>query len=309
MQRAVDVVGGSEHPTNKIAATLAGADHAGRVYSVTEVNYWPEPIRKKIGTETRIGNASGTVHAETACIFHARAATEGASMFVTDLPCPNCVKNVAEAGVRNLYIDHKGFDKDFARRRGGDFQNMALHICEKAGINVFKLFRKEERMETILAVPEGYSPVLERPARIVPLAFPPNHEKFGEMIEDERRFHDRRAFASAIARDHTGRCFLVSAEIHPIIGFTAHDPAPDDAKYNYYLQPVHRVLMNAARKGLAIEPTFLYSSRVPTARELVNLVGAGFESLIIGDTTQARDADGLKALKQLVDADILSFNA
>src|SRR5688572_3388790 len=132
MQQAVDIVQQSEHPTNKVSAAIAGLDVTGTPYAIAKTNYWPEDIKMRIGREARIGSASGTVHAETACLL-AAPRTENASVFVTDVPCPNCVKNMAEAGIKALYIDHKGFAKDFALRRGGHFESMSLRICEKAG--------------------------------------------------------------------------------------------------------------------------------------------------------------------------------
>lgn len=166
MQKAVDIVGDSPHPTNKIAATLAGTDKGGRAFSVAHNNYWPDPIRQNIGTEIKIGNASGTLHAETACVIHSPGPTNDSQLFVTDLPCPNCVKNLAEAGIKTLYIDHKGFDKDYAQRRGHHFSNMSMRICEKAGISVYKIFRKDKKLESILEISADYVPPVEKPPHV-----------------------------------------------------------------------------------------------------------------------------------------------
>lgn len=294
MQAAVDIVNTSPHPANKIAATIAGKDQQGQDFALSFTNKWPEPIRHKIGTDTRIGNSSGTIHAETVCLLSAPI-TQGAAMFVTDPPCPNCVKYMAEAGIKTLYIDHKGFDKDFAQRRGDDFTHMSMRICEHAGISVYELWRKEEKIVPILEVPEYYIPPEENPVRIE------DENTAPAPIESD-------IYAHAIATDKGGKRRRIMAALHPIIGYTFDTVERTSDKYSFYVQPVTRVLMNAKRHGLTIEPDSLYSSTVPTARQLVNMVGAGLTTITIGDMTKSRDEFGPMALKQLINAGILNVN-
>lgn len=306
MQKAVDIVQQSAHPTNKIAATLAGITAQGAEFSISRINLWPDAIRDKIGTETRIGNSSGTLHAETACLL-AAPRTDGSAFFVTDPPCPNCVKYMAEAGVKALYIDHKGFDKDFAKRRGGHFETMAMRICEHAGIAVYKIFRKEERMEPILQIAPDYKPPIENPAVIESI----NGEVLSaSLLSDYTKSKEAQfsssPFAIAAAQDENGKIFLISAPVHPVIGYTTETLEKPEEKYSFLLQPVNRLLMTAARYGMRLMPGTLYSSRVPTARELVNLVGAGLTEITIGANDQARDESGLAALQQLEKAGILN---
>jgi deoxycytidylate deaminase len=304
MQQAVDAVAESEHPTNKIAAAIAGKSTDGKDFAIAAHNFWPVPIKAKIGTETDIGNSSGTVHAETACLLQAPM-TDNSAMFVTDPPCPNCVKNMTEAGVKTLYIDHKGFDKDFALRRGEDVRDLSLEICKKAGINVFKIFRKEKRVENIVHIVPGYMPVIEKRARAEILQEPSSEEFFKILIEKERAHYKDRPFAVALAADALSKITMVSAEIHAVAGFTAKT-ASIASKYDLLLQPVHRVLMTAARYGLKIQNGFIYCSRVPTAREQVNLVGSGINNIYLGNDETARDEYGLQAVKQLTIAGILT---
>lgn len=306
MQKAVDIVSLSEHPTNKVSAAIAGKDSQGKEFHFARTNFWPEPIKTKIGSEMRIGNSSGTVHAETACLIDAPV-TKGAAIFVTDVPCPNCVKNMAEAGIKALYIDHKGFTKDFALRRGGHFESMSLRICEKAGINIFRVYRKESRSEQILKISDGFSPVIEKPARVKALEDAPSKELFAKLIEQENAFYQGRPFAVAFAEGQLGKSFIISAETHPCPGYTAQTLEKDDEKYSTILQPVNRVMMMAARTGLKINPRYLYSSRVPTSRELVDMIGAGLSAVRIGDLKKARDNDALTAFDQLMEAGILSL--
>lgn len=305
MQKAVDIVDESPHPTNKIAATLAGEDVNGKDFYVSATNFWPGAIEKAFGPGTKIGNSSGTVHAETACIIKAQV-TDASSLFITDPPCPNCVKNMAEAGIKHLYIDHKGFDKDFARRRGGDFENMSLRICERAGINVSRLFRKDKKIEEILHVPDNYSPPLEKPPLIEKLENKTEPEEFVEMARAKSEIYGDRIYAAALARSHFGQDYIISAETHPVIGYTSKTIGAPEDKYTFLLQPINRILMTASRYGLRIDKDCVFSSRVPTARELVNMVGAELTNITIADSKHARDKHAMKALEQLREAGVLN---
>lgn len=288
MQRAVDIVERSPHPTNKIAATLAGEG-----FSLSATNHWPPLIEQHFGQTTKIGNSSGTIHAETACILEAlqkQFKTEGGHLFVTDPPCPNCMKNMAEAGIRVLYIDHKGFDKDFAQRRGHHFVHMAMKIAEHAGIAIYKIFRKEEKLEPIFEPPEGYKPPLENPVKI---------------ISTPCKKMDQTAFASCTAHNKSGETLFMSASAHPVIGYTSQTLDEPEDRYNFILEPVTRLLMSAARQGLTIEPESFYTAQTPTARELVNFVGAGLNKITIENPEKSRNEWGLRALKQLRETGIL----
>lgn len=302
MQKAVDIVNSSQHPTNKIAASLFGRGLDGQAFSIAFTNFWPDPILARFGTETRIGSSSGTVHAETACIITAPY-TFGAAICITDPFCPNCAKNMAEAGIRTIYIDHKGFNKDFAERRGAAFENMSMQICERAGIDVYRIHRKEERIETILKNPDHYTPVHESP--VMPCAVALGAEPGLKAAITNYAGSTGLPFTVALARDDQGALFSLAAHAHPTIGYASHEADRAHGKYSLVLEPVNRILMNASRYGLALIDGHIYCSHVPTARELVNLVGAGLSSLQIGDIDCARDTDSITALRQLQDAGIL----
>lgn len=305
MQDAVDIIQQSPHPTNKISATLAGTNSNDEPFRISRTNYWPAPIKDILGTDTKIGNSSGTIHAETACILAAER-TRNASIFVTDLPCPNCIKNIVEAGIKALYIDHKGFAKDYAIRRGAHFEHMSLRMCEKAGISVYKLWRKEERIEPLLEVPESYVPPLEKPALAENIGKDIAPPRFEDYIAIRKKHYGSAPFAMAVAKNIRGENIILSAESHAILGYTEDTLDPVDSKYSFMLEPLNRLLMTAARKGLNIDSAYLYSSRTPTSRELVNMIGAGLNHITIGDKEKARDEHGLQALERLIDAQILN---
>ena len=158
MQTAIDIAPRSPHPTNKIAAVLFGENESGMEFSVIRTNHWPNVIYENFGKDKKIGNSSGTIHAETACIVNSHHPTEGASICITDPFCPNCAKNIAEAGIKKIYIDQDGFDKDFFRRRGNEFtDSMSMQICERAGISVYALNMLTE---------ENDNPILQVEARL-----------------------------------------------------------------------------------------------------------------------------------------------
>lgn len=307
MQDAVDIVSGSPHPANKVAATLIG-----RSTRISRTNYWPEPILNGFGMETDIGNSSGTIHAETACILAAVHATEGASLCVTDPFCPNCAKNIAEAGIKKIYIDHKGFDKDFFQRRSGHFETMSMQICEKAGISVYEIWRKDERLVPIYEASEHYvvsedSPVYREPIDAAGEAV------FQDIIAAAFKTHGNRKFAVALVTDEQGRHIALTARGHAVTGFTMEDPddigvieRPDE-KYSFFQEPVNRMLMYMARHGMRLISGYLFCSQVPTSREQVNLVGANIKRITIGNPAKARDLFAIEAMRQLSSAGIIDY--
>ncbi len=310
MQKAVDIVNASPHPVNKIAAALiAGTD----LFTCT--NMWPDPILQKLGMETRIGNSSGTVHAEISCILSAAKegkATQGGSLFITDPFCPNCAKNIAESGIRHIYIDHKGFNKDFAQRRGDEFDSMSMRIAQRAGIAVYEIWRKEEKIIPLHTPQPGYKPPEDYPVELV--ADDGAKEAAAAFrdfvrLKNSTKLHDR--FACAYAVNAAGQGFFMFAEAHPALGYSFQEDASivqqNEGKYSFVLEPSNRLMMTAAKHGLRIQDGMIFAAQVPTAREQVNIVAAGFTSILIGHADQARDENGLAARTLLQDNGILHF--
>lgn len=308
MQAAVDIVSTSLHPANKVAATLFNS-----VYGISSTNYWPDPILREFGHDTDIGNSSGTVHAETACILACPYPTEGAGLCITDPFCPNCAKNIAEAGIKKIYIDHKGFEKDFFDRRSGHFQTMSMQICEKAGISVYELWRKDERLVPIFETPPHYvvsedSPIYREPIEAASEAV------FQGIIAAAFKLHQKRKFAVAFVQDRMGKFVSLTARGHAVTGFTMEDP--DDIglierhedKYSFFQEPVNRILMYMARHGFKLIEGYFFCSQVPTSREQVNLVGANIQRITIGDLAKARDPSALDAMRQLYAAGIIDYS-
>lgn len=309
MQRAVDIVGTSPHPTNKIAATIFGEDRAGVFFSLSRTNLWPDSIARTIGTAVDIGDSSGTIHAEVAAIL-AAPITGGAAVCVTDPFCPNCAKNMAEAGISTIYIDHKGFDKDFAVRRGNDFDSMSMRICERAGISVYEIRRKEQILTPIYIAPHDYVPQQDRPVQIAQI-MNDDPQQFDILVAQKRAEHGPYRMACALARGTDGRIFTLTALAHPAVGYTIETDIAaleqTEDKYSFIMEPMNRLLMNAARHGLKLVDGLIYSSQIPTSREQVNMAGAGITSLLVGDSGKARDDSALHAMLQLQTAGIMDY--
>ena len=311
MQKAVDIVNDSPHPVNKIAATIFGYDRQGREFSISRTNYWPELIDARLGKDKDIGDSSGTIHAETTCIINAPI-TEDATICVTDPFCPNCAKNMAEAGIKNIYIDHKGFTKDFSNRRGAAFENMSMQICERAGIAVYQVWRKEHRIEPILEFSEKFTPAQDSPLEYERLYGVINRQFFIEYVEKMRHRHHGRRFACAIGRDRvTGNVYVLAARSHPVIGFSMTNDAQllrdPERKYTFMLEPMNRLIMGASRIGVKLIDGMIFCTNIPTAREQVNLIGAGITRVYVEHTNKALDESAIQAKRTVTNARMIDF--
>lgn len=304
MQAAVDIVQTSPHHTNKISATIFRHDT-----SFTSTNVWPPIIQEKLGIETRIGSSSGTIHAEVNCLLHFPKATQGANLCITDPFCPNCAKNLAESGIRKIYIDHKGFDKDFAQRRGEDFKSLSFRIATKAGISLYTVYRKDCRIEPIFEVPEDYVPLQNNPIKIEKTSVVPNLYALNQIIASTQVIHKR--WACALAKNALGENFFLVASAHPAIGYTRETDADiiqhKEGKYSFFLEPLNRILMGAHRYGLRLIDGLIWSSEVPTSRELVNCIGADIKTICIGNDEAARDEEAIAASRTLADNGVMQF--
>jgi dCMP deaminase len=306
MQSAVDIVASSDHPTNKIAACVVGVGLDDAPYTIRAVNHWPAAIATALGPNADIGNSSGTVHAETACIL-AAPCTHGATLYITDPFCPNCAKNIAESGIKHIMIDHKGFEKDFITRRANDFTDLSLHIVERAGVSVSMIYRKERRIVPIITPAPNFIPPDDRPVTL--LDWTP------DWVNQVRAFRPDRAdlpFAAAVIEQSEKKVLITQA--HIIRGYSEQSGSDRAAlaslhtgKYTMVMEPVNRLMMVAARLGARIDPSLVVSSRVPTSRELVNMVAGGYTNVCILDRRASRDGPSVEALEVLTGAGVIQL--
>lgn len=293
----------SHHPTYKVGATICGHDNDDMPYIVSHPNYWPPLLEQHIGRDKKLGAASTTVHAEVAAILKAPA-TEGADIYITELPCPNCAKMIAEARIANVYIDVTARDTALGRKLSSFFTQVSLPILHSAYISVFELDDVNQTISEITPPHNATMCPVERPVLHIPLEDAQiNQEHFRAFIAEQEKMIDA-PFAGCYAKSDHGQHTFLCAQSHRSTGLTRDHVDTINTvqtKYNPIIQPINRLLLTCARYGLKIDSDYFYSSQVPTSREFVNMIGAGHTSLVIGDRHKCIDEWGLKALEQLTD--------
>lgn len=307
MQQAVDIVKESQHPTHPIAATLYGRDENDEPYVISKTNTWPRAIDDALGRDVKIGGSSPTIHAEVAAILAAPGKTDGAHIFVTDPPCPNCAKNIIEAGIAEVYIDHKGFGKRFAEEREKDIE-LSYALFKDAGIPVFKVFRKKENLVPLVTIDDDFIKLDYENAPIIEQLG--GEPKLAEFLRDAvsfRQTYNVESCAAIIAHAPNGQPQFIGCEGGHVIGQTRNSREKSDiTKYSLDMEPLNRAFMVAARHGLKLDPDYVFTCRVPTPREMVNSIGAGVRDIHIDNCEQGRDERSFEALDMLQEADILT---
>ncbi len=301
-------------PVYKIGALLDGKDSMGHEFTVMRSNHWPNIIRETLGVEDKIGNASPTIHAETAVILAAPHGVKGADMYVTDPLCPNCMKNIVEAGIKRLFIDKGGFNREFYRKNKNHFDSQSMSIARRGGVSIYTVDTLTEIIQPLFEADKKDTPPNDSPIEIETI----DHVSdaiFCDVIDRASERHKQRKHAIALVEDEFGNKFALVARSHMVIGHTAGhkddipliSKAPGE-KYSLIQEPVNRLMMFMARKGYKSLEGYLYCSVVPTSREQVNMVGAGISRITIGDLQRSRDDDGIAAMQILKSARILEYS-
>ncbi len=263
------------------------------------MNMRPDVLKAHFAWDDRIGASSQFIHAELAALLRFKGPSRGAHICVTDPFCPNCAKNLAEAGVRAIYIDHKGFQKDFIARNGDEFKTMSMLIAEKAGISVYEVNRKAGTV-----TPISVQQAVTRPSAggieffdILP----------GMTLESavglfRARLGAREAWALAFVRERDGapRGLLVLEALPP--GITPEDfrtREGDTGKYRFPLDPLTRLVIALRRMDMTLLNPRVACARVPSSRALVNAMGMDICSLLLASPAADHDPTGPAALAML----------
>jgi hypothetical protein len=306
MQDAVDIVLASEHTVNKVAACAFHPGHS-KALPAASMNLRPECLKGHFQWDMRLGSSSQFIHAEIAALTHFTGPWRGAHLCVTDPFCPNCAKSLAEAGVRTIYIDHKGFQKDFIARNGDEFQTMSMLIAEKAGISVYTVNRKEGTVTPILA-----QATQTRPTTSAIEFFDIDDDMTLEsaMAMFRQRLGARETWSLAFVREQDGspRGLLVFEALPP--GITPEDfktRVPNTGKYRFPLDPLTRLLITMRRMHFTFLDPRIGCARAPSSRALVNALGMGISELLLVSALPDHDATGLLALQMLKDKKLITI--
>ncbi len=298
----------SDHEDHKVGALIRGKYNNGDAYEIARSNFWPKLLKDHIGEDKKLGNASTTVHAEVAAIC-AAPATENADIYITDLPCPNCAKVIAESKIKNVYLDDHAYNTPLGIKIRPYFDEVSSLILGSANINVFKMNVLKKTIDQIITVPKNALTNIQRPIKHIAIDNADiNQNNFMKMVEQQR---SERAFAACFTKSLLGQYSFMFAQSHRSTGLsekTVKLITDSQSKYEATLQPINRLLLSCARYGVKINPEYLYSSQTPTSREFVNMIGAGYSTLTIGDKNKCRDEWGLKALSQLQKHKIIELN-
>ncbi len=308
MEKALEIESKSTHPVHKVGALLCGQDIGKSNFERGHANFWPTPLAEKFAPDEKLGNASTTVHAEIAVILNAPG-TEGADLYVTDLPCPNCAKSIAEARIGTVYIDSHAHETPLGKKMEPYFTGISRPLLEYAGVNLLEMNREKRTIQPWVEISESAVIPVEKPVEMTLIGKKDmSAEKFEKLIAHAKDRYGEEPFVVGFAHTRLGSCAALTVRPHRAIGLDeekAAHLAPLLEKYSLILQPLDRALITSAHYGLTIEPEFLFSAHVPTAREFVNLIGAGIMSLRIGDVTKGRDEWSLRALAQVRERGIL----
>ncbi len=302
MQDAVDVVLSSEHDTSKVAACLFDPD-GNPASIISRTNHRPYALKQRFDWTDRIGKSSQFIHAETACLLEYGRSAEGHSICVTDPFCPNCAKTLAESGVKRIFIDHKGMDKDFVQRRAGAFNVISLEIAQKAGIDVYILYRKDRRFEP-LRLPTSH--IVPAPAGVV-IDAALDMEAAARVKGDVATALTEFAAESGInALPHSAVCCFAASKdgrVHRVMvheslppGLSPQDVAslkPDDTdKYRFTVDALNKLYFVVRRHELKIIGGAVYCNRVPSSRAFVNMLLTDIRKVMIAGRVPDHDPTG-----------------
>ncbi|MCK5385251.1 MAG: hypothetical protein KAJ29_06695 [Alphaproteobacteria bacterium] len=302
----------SPHPTHKVGAYLSFPEKNISPVSQNNqlcFNYWPAPLADTIGKNKKLGNASATIHAEVAALIKTPISTNQAEIYVTDLPCPNCAKTMAEAGIATVYIDTRTYETPLGEKMRPFFEQVSLLIFKCAGIGVHEIDISGQNISTLLdSMPRDNDLVFaESSCQSIPDF---SQTLFREYIKELDNKAPAIPFIACIASDKEGNAHLLTARAHNTVALTQDDIrriSNVQNKYEPMLQPFNRLLAQCAYYNLRINDKHLYISQTPTAREFVNMIGYGFTSITIGNPDKCRDKWGLTALKQIRNHNIMEI--
>jgi len=305
MERARVAEEKSPHLTHKVGACLCSCSNSEYQSSC---NHWPAKLNNTIDANKKLGNASTTIHAEISALIQAQTSTNMADIYITDLPCPNCAKTMAEAGISNIYIDTNTHDTLLGHKMRPFFEQVSMLIFERAGLGVHEVKISKNTITTLLEPSIRNDDIKFEKAGCKKI-LSPSREVFREQIKSTH-FEGGSPYAICIAHDNEGNHYSLGARANNAMGLTQDDARHINkvqSKYEPVLQPFNRLLAHCAYYNLRIKDGYFFASQCPTAREFVNMISYGLTHIYIDKPKQCRDKWGLIALKQLRDNNVIKI--
>ena len=259
MQKAVDAVPLSPHENNKIAACFFGFStktSESELFFQTAPNSYPSELKELVKSGQRFGKRSGYIHAEVNAILKQKNGWKEAAIAITDPPCPNCMKHIAAAGIKEVFIDHKGFDKDFFRRRENEFQILSLAIAKENEIKITKVFRKENSFKVIYCPKEKEFSAPQKTEKNCSLTAQNDQGKVFSITSNELSFSKKKREA------------LLS---NPLLS----------GRFNLNNSALVSAVFEAKRKGLTIQKESLALNYKPVPADLIFMIKNQFKKVLI----------------------------
>ena len=119
----------SEDPHTKVGAVIL--DKKGRIVG-TGYNSLPRGLSQEDFPLTRPEKYNHIIHAElNAILFSESSRLDGATLYVSFLPCCSCAKSIVQVGISKVVYGTEYISKD-----GNSGQDIGLKMMQKAGIKV-----------------------------------------------------------------------------------------------------------------------------------------------------------------------------
>jgi deoxycytidylate deaminase len=118
----------SPDPSTKVGAILYAS------YGVSVAYGWNSfPANSVVGKEyydDRALKYDRVIHAEMRCLLQAGREAKGGVLYTTMVPCKDCAKHIAEAGVARVYYPSSCLKSDFVKRSAESVHTAMIVLAE-----------------------------------------------------------------------------------------------------------------------------------------------------------------------------------
>lgn len=312
----------SAHPTHKIGVVA----HLENGVRMASANVWLRHFSSDFDAKVRVGSSSPSKHAETALLAKLSQAGEkaqGATLYITDPPCPNCMNGLAAAGVGHIVMDRAGVEGGSAwyQKRARHFDQTSRQIAANAGISLWVAARQDGVVTSVPGLKptcdfdpsamftvedtllsrddlspwlsgDAVPPCLDEGEAWAMLCLPVQAEGGGYRILTART-------ATTLVDGDRKRLMAASEGWSDL---SADKQLAELEKYKRQIYPLDFARFICARLGLEIrEGAHIVSSCVPASRELVNMCDVlPYIQLHVRDDTQCWMAEDKQALQRFL---------